>query len=179
MKAVFLDRDGTINVGVPKYERVDSINKVSLLPNTIEGLKLLANLDYIYFFISNQAGIAEGLISQDEFEAINSEVLRKIAPSGIQIKETYVCPHTEDGTCNCRKPKPGLLLQAAEKYNVDLSSSWMVGDRLTDIQTGINAGTRTILVQTGAAMDAPDATFVATDMLEAAKFIARYENVDK
>lgn len=172
MRAIFLDRDGTINAGVPKYERVDSIDKVELLNNSVKGLGLLATLDYINLFITNQAGLAEGLITQADFDAINDEVLRQIAPSGIQISETYICPHGEGSECDCRKPKPGLLLRAAAKYDIDLQNSWMIGDRLTDIQTGINAGTKTILVQTGAIMEAPEATFVAEDLLEAAQYIA-------
>ena len=171
MRAIFLDRDGTINAGVPKYERVDSVDKVELLHNSVQGLGLLARLNYINFFVTNQAGLAEGLISQADFDAINNEVLRQVAPSGIQITETYVCPHGEGSECDCRKPKPGLLLRAAAQYDIDLPNSWMIGDRLTDIQTGINAGTKTILVQTGAIMEAPEATFVAVDLLEAAQYI--------
>lgn len=173
-KAIFLDRDGTINAGVPKYERVDSVDKVELLPNAIEGLALLSKLGYKYFFITNQAGLAEGIISQSDFDTINNEVLRQIKPSSIEISKTYVCPHGEGSNCDCRKPKPGLLLSAAAEYDIDLAQSWMIGDRLTDIQTGANAGTRTILVKTGAITDSPDATYVADDLLDAAQYI--YKN---
>lgn len=172
MRAIFLDRDGTINAGIPTYERVDSIEKVELLPNSIEGLALLSSLDYLFFFVTNQAGIAEGLITEADFDAINNEVLRQIEPSGIKITEIYVCPHGEQSDCACRKPKPGLLVRAAEKYGIDLAGSWMIGDRLTDIKTGMNAGTKTILVQTGSVTDAPEATYVAADLLDAARFLA-------
>lgn len=172
MKAIFLDRDGTINAGVPFHERVDSVHKVELLPNALEGLKLLATLDYQFFFVTNQAGLAEGLISRTDFDEINNEVLRQIEPSDVKIVQTCVCPHGEGATCECRKPKPKLLKDAAAQYDIDLANSWMIGDRLTDIQTGINAGTKTILVQTGMVKEAPEATFVATDLLEAAKYIA-------
>ena len=175
MKAIFLDRDGTINAGIPYHERVDSIDKVELLPNVVEGLKTLAGLNYKFFFVTNQAGLAEGLISQDQFEDINNEVLRQIKPSGIRIIETYVCPHGEVSNCECRKPKPKLLKDAAAKYGIDLGASWTIGDRLTDIQTGINAGTKTILVQTGTVKDALEADFVAKDLLEAARYIAVFE----
>jgi D-glycero-D-manno-heptose 1,7-bisphosphate phosphatase len=174
MRAIFLDRDGTINAGIPKYERVDSPDKVELLPNVVEGLRLLATLDYTKFFVTNQAGLAEGHISQADFYAINDEVLRQISPSGIQIAETYVCPHGEHDNCECRKPKPKLLQDAASKYDIDLASSWMIGDRLTDMQTGINAGTKTILVQTGAISEAQEATYVAADLLDAAQYIAAH-----
>lgn len=175
MKAVFLDRDGTINAGVPFHERVDSVDKVRLLPNALEGLKLLAALDYQFFFVTNQAGLAEELITRADFDEINGEVLRQIVPSSIKITDTLVCPHGEGSTCDCRKPKPKLLKDAAKKYGIDLSKSWMVGDRLTDIHTGINAGTKTVLVQTGTVKEAPEADFVAADLLEAAKHIARLE----
>ena len=172
MKAIFLDRDGTINAGIPYHERVDSPDKVELLPNVLEGLRLLSSLNYKLFFITNQAGLAEGLITQDDFNEINAEVLKQIQPSGAKIVKTYVCPHGMDSNCDCRKPKPGLLLQATEKYDIDLKNSWMIGDRLTDIHTGKNAGTKTILVQTGTVTEAPEADFVAKDLLEAAKYIS-------
>lgn len=171
MKAVFLDRDGTINAGIPKYERVDSPDKVEILPKVIEALSLLAQQDYAVFFVTNQAGLAEGLITQEDFDAINNKVLDEIVPSGVKVTETYVCPHGEEESCECRKPKPKMLLDAADKYGIDLADSWMIGDRLTDINTGINAGTKTILVQSGAIMDAPEADFVASTLLEAVEHI--------
>lgn len=172
MRAVFLDRDGTINAGIPKYERVDSVDKVELLPSVIEGLAVLATLDYSFFFVTNQAGLAEGIISQADFDEINNEVLKQIGPSVIKITETYICPHREDENCECRKPKPKMLIDAAAKYDIDLSQSWMIGDRITDIDTGINAGVKTILVQTGSILEAPNADFIAVDLLQAAKYIS-------
>jgi D-glycero-D-manno-heptose 1,7-bisphosphate phosphatase len=142
MKAIFLDRDGTLNVGIPKYERVDSIDKVELLPHVIEGLSLLATLDYGVFIVTNQLGLAEGRITREEFDAINARTIELITASGIKILETYVCPHGKESTCECKKPKPGMLLDAAKKYSIDLKKSWMVGDRITDVETGINAGTK-------------------------------------
>lgn len=172
MNAVFLDRDGTINVGVPKYERVDSIDKVELLPATIEALKLLSNLDYGVFFITNQAGLAEGLITQEQFDQINAEVLWLIAPSGIKILKTYVCPHGENDHCECRKPKPKLLFNAAIEYGIDLKASWMIGDRSSDVMTGINAGTKAILVKTGVlTVESDEAIFTAPSLLEAVRYI--------
>lgn len=177
MKAVFLDRDGTINVGTPTYERVDSLDKVELLPHTLEALRLLAGLDYEVFLVTNQAGLSEGLITMDQFHAINDKVLELIAPSGIKIRQTYLCPHGEQDNCDCRKPKPKLLLDAAREYNIDLSASYMIGDRQSDVMTGVNAGTQTILVKTGAiAEDFDQATYNAPTLLEAIKYIATNEN---
>ena len=173
MKAVFLDRDGTVNVGTPTYERVDSLDKVQLLPHTLQALGLLAAMDYGVFFVTNQAGLAEGLITQDDFDAINNKVLELIAPSGVKILKTYVCPHGESATCDCRKPKPGLLVDAKREFNIDLENSWMIGDRPSDVMTGVHAGTRTILVKTGVpTVEAPEATITAPTLLEAVQYIA-------
>lgn len=174
MKAIFLDRDGTVNIGTPTYERVDSLDKVKLLPKTSEALKLLAKLDYGVFFVTNQAGLAEGIITQQQFNEINDKVLELIAPTGIKVIKTYVCPHGEDDDCDCRKPKPKLLLTAASEYEVDLNNSWMIGDRPSDVMTGINAGTKTILVKTGVpSVVAPEAHYTASELLDAVQFIAK------
>jgi D-glycero-D-manno-heptose 1,7-bisphosphate phosphatase len=175
MKAVFLDRDGTISVGVPVYERVSSLDKVQLLPNTLEALKLLATLDYGVFIITNQAGLAEKLITMEQFEEINNKVLELIAPSGLTILKTYLCPHGENDNCECRKPKPKLLLDAAKEFDVDLAQSWMIGDRPSDVMTGINAGTKTILVKTGVpTVESEEATFTAPSLLEAVQYISSH-----
>ncbi|HEX7633522.1 MAG TPA: HAD family hydrolase [Candidatus Saccharimonadales bacterium] len=172
MKAVFLDRDGTINIGTPTYERVDSLDKVQLLPNTIEALRLLAGLDFGVFFVTNQAGLAEGLITREQFNEINNKVLELIEPSGIKILNTYTCPHSENDNCECRKPRPKLLLDAAHKYDIDLDKSWMIGDRPSDVMTGINAGTKAILVKTGVpTVEAEQATYTAPTLLEAVQYI--------
>lgn len=175
MRAIFLDRDGTINAGVPKFERVDSVDKVEILPNVIEGLRVLAGLDYKLFLVTNQAGLAEGLITPADFDDINARVLGDIAGSGAEIVETYVCPHADDDACECRKPQPKMLLDAAEKYGIDLSRSWMVGDRETDVLTGKNAGTKTILVTSGAIGSSETADYVAPDLLAAAEHIRNAE----
>lgn len=172
-KAVFLDREGTINVGVPTYERVDSLDKVQLLPNSIEALSLLAKMDYLAFLVTNQAGLAEGLITMDDFDEINNKILSLIASSGIKIQETYVCPHGEKDDCECRKPKPKLLLDAAKEYDIDLAHSWMIGDRPSDVMTGVNAGTKSILVLSGVpTVECEQATVTLPSLLEAVEYIA-------
>jgi D-glycero-D-manno-heptose 1,7-bisphosphate phosphatase len=176
MKAVFLDRDGTVNVGTPTYERVDSVDKVELLPKSLDALRLLSKLNYFVFFVTNQAGLAEGLISELEFDEINDKVLELVKPSGVKIEKTFVCPHGEHSTCDCRKPKPGLLINAAREYDIDLSQSWMIGDRISDVMTGVNAGTKTVLVKTGVpTVESPQATKTFPSLLEAVEYIAAQE----
>ncbi|HSX33602.1 MAG TPA: HAD family hydrolase [Candidatus Saccharimonadales bacterium] len=175
IRAVFLDRDGTVNVGTPTYERVNTLDKVQLLPNTLVALRLLASLNYTVFFVTNQAGLAEGLMTQAEADAINQKVLALLAPSGVTITESYVCPHCENDNCACRKPKPKLLLDAAKAYAIDLANSWMIGDRPSDVTTGVHAGTKTILVKTGVPTVTSDqATHTAPTLLEAIQYIAAH-----
>jgi D-glycero-D-manno-heptose 1,7-bisphosphate phosphatase len=177
MKAIFLDRDGTITVGTPTYERVNSLDKVEILPNTLVALRLLATLDFAIFIVTNQAGLSEGLIDQTEFDAINDKVLGLIVPSGIKIKKTYLCPHTEDDNCACRKPKPKLLLDAAQEYDLDMKNSWMIGDRPSDVMTGVNAGTKTILVRTGDPnVECAQATVTSPSLLEAVQYIVEHDS---
>lgn len=172
MKAVFLDRDATVIYGVPRYERVDSLNKVELLPGALEAMRLLSTLDYSVFFVTNQAGMAEGLINKKDFKKINDKVLKLIKPSGIKILKTYYCPHSFKGDCACRKPKPKMLLDAAKEFDIDLASSYMIGDRPSDVATGVKAGTKTILVMTGYPdAKSAQATNTAANLLEAIRFI--------
>lgn len=172
MKAVFLDRDGTIIYGIPKYERVDSVDKVELLPHSLEALRLLATLDFGVFIVTNQAGLSEGLITKSDFEKINNKVLELIKPSGIKIIKTYVCPHAYNADCDCRKPKPKLLLDAAKEYDIDLPNSYMLGDRTSDVLAGFNAGCKTILVKTGNPMtESNQANLTVPSLIEAIDFI--------
>lgn len=176
MKAVFLDRDGTIIVDPPD-ERVDKIEKIQLFPDTLEALKKLAELDFGVIIITNQAGIAEGRIDEQEFQRINDRVLEMLEPSGIKILKTYICPHGPNDGCDCHKPKPKLLLQAAKDFDIDLSNSWMVGDHQSDVMAGVNAGTKTILVQTGNTPEtSTQAAYTAPHLLDAINYIANHQN---
>jgi histidinol-phosphate phosphatase family protein len=174
MKAVFLDRDGTVILDPPDF-RVDSIDEIELFSDSIDALKLLADNGFSIIFITNQAGIGEGRFSHEEFQVIQAKVLELLKPSGANFLETFVCPHVAADDCECRKPKPKLILDAAQKYDIDLASSFMVGDRLTDIITGVNAGTKTILVKTGLEpVETDQATFTAKNLLEAAQYIVTH-----
>jgi D-glycero-D-manno-heptose 1,7-bisphosphate phosphatase len=174
MKAVFLDRDGTVILDPPD-ERVDKVEKIELFPDSIEALRELAALDYGVILITNQAGIAEGRIDEEEFQRIHKIVLDRLAPSGIKILKTYMCPHGPEAGCDCRKPKATMILRAAEEFDIDLANSWMVGDRQSDIMAGINAGTKTILVKTAnVPVTAPEATYTAPNLLGAIRYIASH-----
>jgi D-glycero-D-manno-heptose 1,7-bisphosphate phosphatase len=174
MKAVFLDRDGTLIVDPPDL-RVDRISKMHLFPDVFKAMKRLAKLNYRVFIVTNQAGIAEGRLSEKDFHRLNDVLLELLEPTGIKVAKTYFCPHGEDARCTCRKPKPKLLFDAAREYEIDLKGSWSIGDRESDIKAGKAAGTKTILVQTGnTPASSKDATYAAKDLLEAIEYIAAH-----
>jgi len=171
MKTVFLDRDGTLIVD-PADLRVDEVGEIELFADTLEAMKYLADHDFNIVVITNQAGIAEGRFTEETFWAIHNAFVDMLAPSGIQVLRTYVSPHSRHDDHDWRKPNPGMLLQAAQDFNLNLSDIYMIGDRLTDVQAGINAGTKTILVKTANTnVAAPEATYTAPNLLDAAKYV--------
>lgn len=176
MKAVFLDRDGTTIVDPPDL-RVDGFDDLHLFAETIAALTELSKMDYGVFLITNQAGIAEGRLNELQFHEINDRFIKMVEPSGVKFLKTYMCPHSEDANCDCRKPKPGMLLQAAQEFDIDLNGSWMIGDRQSDILAGINAGTKTILVETGnSPVVSPEANFTAPNLLKAIEYIKNHDS---
>jgi len=172
MNVVFLDRDGTV-IYDPPDERVDKIEKIKLFPDSITALKFLADNDIGIVFITNQAGIAESRITEDDFWRIHNEVLMQLAPSGVKVFKTYLNGEAEGAVSEYRKPKPGMLLQAAKELNLDLSKIYMVGDHQSDVVAGINAGCKgSILVKTANVnVESKEAVFTARNLLEATKFI--------
>lgn len=171
MKVVLMDRDGTVIVE-PPGERVDTVEKIQLFPDTIEALKYLAEHDYALILVTNQSGIAEGLMSEADFEHINAEVIKRFTLSGIKVLKTYMSPHGTNEVNEWRKPGPGMLQAAAKEFGLDLKNTWMVGDRASDVIAGVNAGTKTILVKTALkSVKSPEATYTAPNLLDAAKHI--------
>lgn len=156
-KCVFLDRDGTINkyVGFAR-----SLNQIELENNSSVGLKNINKSEFISIVVTNQPVIARGEVSFEQLREINNKIETLLGKDGAYFDDLFFCPHHPDKgfegeipslkfDCDCRKPKIGLLLQAKEKYNIDLTKSYFVGDTTIDIQTGVNAGMKTILVKTG------------------------------
>jgi len=151
--AVFLDRDGTINVDVGYLCHPDQF---TFLPRALEALQLLRNNDLPLIIITNQAGVARGLIPPERLPVIQKAFLRMLRTNGIPIAGYYSCPHHPEGVlpeyrceCGCRKPAPGLLLQAARELDIDVPRSYVVGDKASDVQLAHNAGSTGILILTG------------------------------
>lgn len=170
-KAVFLDRDGVI---VEDKGYTHQIENFKLLPKVIEGLKMLSG--YRLFIVTNQSGIARGFYTLSDFEKFNSHLFGKLKRHGIKIEKTYYCPHKPEDGCECRKPKARLLKEAEEEFGIDLKSSFVVGDKKSDIEMGKNSGCRTVLVLSGNGIQAKDEAkpdYLARDLVEAAKWILK------
>jgi histidinol-phosphate phosphatase family protein len=178
--AVFLDRDGTLNED-PGY--ISNPEKVVLFPDTGDALALLKKYGFLLIVISNQSGIARGLMTIQDVEAVNEKINTLLSEFKVKIDAFYFCPaHPEfspEEECECRKPSPKLLLEAAKEFNVDLQKAYIIGDSITDVQCGKNAGIRTILVRTGNGEESISIlqkennfpTFVAENILTACNFI--------
>ena len=145
-KALFLDRDGVVIQYVPYLSKPDQVK----LPSGA-GLALqqwqLANYDLIIF--TNQSGVGRGYFSLTDVEAVHEKIKQEYSDYGVKFSEILICPHQPSDNCSCRKPSPKLLIECAERKNIDLSSSWFIGDAPSDIECAINAGCQPLLVLTG------------------------------
>jgi D,D-heptose 1,7-bisphosphate phosphatase len=158
MKAVFLDRDGVINELIYHQEQgiIDSpftVEQFKLLPGVSQAIKKLRETGYKVILVSNQPAVAREHLSQETFDRISRKMKEDLAGEGAFLDAEFYCFHHPEAKlelfkldCECRKPKPGLLLRAARVMGIDLSQSWMIGDGLTDVKAGKNAGTKTILL---------------------------------
>lgn len=145
-KVLFLDRDGVINKKPKKADYVKKWNQFQFLPGSIEAIKLLNNKGYKAFIISNQSGIARGMMTRQDLDSIHHKMQQELKKHGVKIDGIYVCPHGWDDGCGCRKPKPGLLYQASGEHLIDLTKTIFIGDDEKDMIVGDVAGCKTILV---------------------------------
>ena len=182
--AVFLDRDGTIN---EQMGYINHLCRFQLLPGAAQAIKKLNDAAIPVVVISNQSGLARGYFPEELLLAVHEKMNTLLAKEGAHVDGIYYCPHHPEAkedrfraSCNCRKPKPGLVLQAAEEMGLDPQSSYVVGDRWSDIKTAVNCGATSILVRTGYGRGdeqyigpqqeiQPD--FKAEDLLEAVNWI--------
>ena len=146
-KAVFLDRDGVINRNLTNY--VQSIENVHIIPRSLQAIANLTKSEYAIVIVTNQSAIGRRLITPEIAQQINKFIVNKIQSTSGIIDGVYVCPHHPKTNCACRKPKPGMLIQAATDLNLDLEKSWLIGDAITDIQAAIAAKANPILVSIG------------------------------
>jgi D,D-heptose 1,7-bisphosphate phosphatase len=178
--AIFLDRDGTLNED-PGY--LSNPEMVILFPGTGKALALLKKYGFLLIVISNQSGIARGMMTAADVDAVNEKINFLLSNDKVKIDAFYYCPDHPDYNngeeCDCRKPSPKLVFEAAKEFNIDLEKSYFIGDSLSDIQCGKNAGLKTILVRTGKGEESFSIlhkennfpTFVADNLINACTFI--------
>jgi D-glycero-D-manno-heptose 1,7-bisphosphate phosphatase len=169
-RAVFLDRDGVINRSFVRSGRPyppSNLEELEILPGVSDGLVELKAAGYLLIVVSNQPDIGRGVQSKKNVNAIHT-ILKEKLP----LDAVYVCPHGRDGECNCRKPLPGMLLQASEDWQIDLSNSYMIGDRWKDIDAGFAVNCKTIFIDYGYSeyLNKP-ANHIAKDFLEVLTWI--------
>lgn len=145
-KAIFFDKDGTLIKDVP-YNVDPAL--ISFEEYAFESIKLLQEKGFLVFIISNQPGIGLGYFEENDLKAVEEKIKLSFSEHQLNLDGFYYCPHTANEGCNCRKPKPGLILKAANENNIELSQSWMIGDILNDVEAGGCAGCKTVLIDNG------------------------------
>jgi D-glycero-D-manno-heptose 1,7-bisphosphate phosphatase len=178
IRAVFLDRDGTINVD---KEYVHRIEDFEFVPGAIAGLQLLVRAGIDIIVVTNQAGIARGIFSEMDLAAVNGHMMTELLRHGVKLAGIYFCPHHPQATvplyrkvCSCRKPNPGLLVTAMRQRGIAASEAVMVGDKNSDVEAGRALGLTTYLLETGygtRGKHETNATYVVPDLLSAANHI--------
>jgi D-glycero-D-manno-heptose 1,7-bisphosphate phosphatase len=147
MKLIILDRDGVINYDSDQF--IKSPEEWKALPGSLEAIARLNQWGWRVVVASNQSGIGRGLFGMDTLNAINEKMVKSLAQAGGRLDAIFFCPHPANSTCDCRKPKPGLFRQIAERFNVTLTDVPSVGDSLRDLQAGAAVGCKPYLVLTG------------------------------
>ena len=178
LRAVFLDRDGTLNVRPAEHSYVETLAGFVWLPGAVEGAIALARAGFVLAVASNQRGIARGLVDGSTIAAIEAEIQARLGEHGVRIAAFRYCPHELDEGCDCRKPAPGMLFELARQLDVDLARSWMVGDSPSDVAAGRAAGCATALID-ASAEPAPSADLVAPSLLAAATAIVEREALSR
>ena len=172
--AIFFDRDGTL---IEDRGHLCKASEVVFFQETFEALHRLQQY-FLLFIVTNQSGVSRGLISCENVNHINSEIVKAFGEAGIEISDIYVCPHDRLDNCDCIKPNPYFLQKAAKDYHIDLQRSFVVGDHPCDVQLAKNVGARGIYVLTGHGCkhlaELPESTEVVSGILEAAKRILSY-----
>jgi D-glycero-D-manno-heptose 1,7-bisphosphate phosphatase len=186
-RAVFFDRDGTINEEVGY---IKDLSNLKLIKNAANSIRKIKEKGFLAILITNQSGPARGFYNEEWVKTLNNKLQELLLNEGTKLDKMYYCPHLPDGIvpkysieCECRKPNIGLFLKAKEEFNIDLKSSYMIGDKATDVEAGHNAGTKSILLKTGYGKDVlngkyqflPSADYVANDINDAIDWILKVE----
>jgi len=185
-RAIFLDRDGVITQEPPHYTH--KLSQLELISKSADAIRLLNENGFVVIVASNQAGIAYGYYREEDAILFNQAMKENLVKEGAYIDAIYYCPHHPEAKiqryrvdCDCRKPKPGMLIRAEKELNIDLEQSYIVGDKLSDIEAGKRAGCKTIMVRTGQGVGESkgnhiECNHVADDLYDAVKYILHLSN---
>ena len=175
-KAAFLDRDGVINRKAPtEDEYITRWEEMHIIPGVVEAIALLNRASFRVIVVSNQRCVAKGLVTTGQLDAMHQQMCRELGAVGAKIDGVYYCPHEEQPPCSCRKPEPGMLFTAADEHEVDLTSSWMIGDSEKDVEAGRSAGCRTARILRPSTTANGTADLNARSLLEVVRQILRLE----
>ncbi len=179
-RAVFLDRDGTIAEDVHYCSRVEDFK---ILPGVPQGIQLLNEHGFKVVVITNQSGIARGYFTEETLSLIHQRMKDELTRYNAWVDAIYICPHHPEERCECRKPKPTLLLQAAKEMDIALQFSYMVGDDIKDIEAGRAAGCKTIMVTTGPnqgnSQTGKPPDYISSNLYEAVEWIVKDTKLDR
>ena len=170
-KTIFLDRDGVINKDINYLHKIDDFE---FIDGIFDVCLYFQNLGYKIIIITNQSGISRGYYTESDYQKLTQWMLEQFQYKNVNILDVFHCPHGPDSTCDCRKPKPGMLIEAKITYNIDMEKSWMIGDKERDIRAANDAGIiNTILVRGGHKIDEynSDAKFIIDSLQQSIKLI--------
>jgi D-glycero-D-manno-heptose 1,7-bisphosphate phosphatase len=171
IKTIFLDRDGVINKEVNYLYKIKDFE---FIEGIFEACLYFQELGYKLIIITNQSGISRGYYDESDYQKLTQWMLAKFKKNNVKILDVFHCPHGPDSFCECRKPKPGMFLNANKRYNIDMHNSWMIGDKFDDITAGYNAGIKnTILLRSGHKIQegSSKAKFILESIIESKKII--------
>jgi len=176
-KAAFLDRDGVINRKAPEGQYVTRWEEMEFLPGAREAIRLLNDAGYFVVVVSNQRCVAKGLITTTELDSVHARMRHEFEAACARIDAIYYCPHDLQPPCSCRKPQPGMLLDAARAHQIDLRGSWMIGDSDNDVEAGRSAGCRTVRLTENGKSSVGGADVVASSLLDAVHEVLELQTV--
>jgi D-glycero-D-manno-heptose 1,7-bisphosphate phosphatase len=170
-KAAFLDRDGVINEKATENGYIKIWDEMRIFPDVVPAIALLNQAGFRVIVVTNQRCIAKGLLTAAQLEAIHRNMCDEISTAGAKIDAVYYCPHEKHPACDCRKPRPGMLFEAAREYDIDLGASWIIGDSQADLDAGRAAGCKTALLTNNNEKKPVQADVVGRSLLEAVQAI--------
>ena len=173
IKTIFLDRDGVINIEKNYLHKIDDFEFIS---GVFDACNYFENLGYRIIIVTNQSGISRGFYSAKDFEILTQWMIKQFKLKQIDILDIFHCPHSPNDKCKCRKPMPGMLLEAQKKYRIDMGNSWLIGDKEEDIIAAHNSGiNNTIIVRSGHKIDelTSKAKYVLNSIAESVKVIVK------